>query len=146
MREVMIGEIWIPALGKAGTLDFASAEETDIKFNGSMVGNFVTWYGEFISKKASSPQSGIIFSQARKGFVSKLGMPLRAELYTDIVELKSLCNLIGPYGVKLIDREILKFVLSSVNTLKVCIYCIFYIYSTFRITYLTTDKLLMNYE
>jgi len=32
--------------------------------------------------------------------------------------LKSLCSLVGPYGVKLIDREVLKFILSNVNGIK----------------------------
>jgi NCK-associated protein 1 len=83
-----------------------------------MVGSFVGWYSDFVSKKVSVPQNGIVYSVARKSFVSKTGSAVKAELFTDFVELKSLCNLIGPYGVKLIDREILKFVLSSVNTMK----------------------------
>jgi len=36
-RDVLISEVWIPALGKSGTFDFVNAEETDIKFNNSMV-------------------------------------------------------------------------------------------------------------
>lgn len=42
-------------------------------------------------------------------------------MYTDMVELRSLCKLIGPYGVKVINREILKFILSNVNSIKVFI-------------------------
>eukprot|EP01114_Cavostelium_apophysatum_P008095 TRINITY_DN2037_c0_g1_i3.p1 TRINITY_DN2037_c0_g1~~TRINITY_DN2037_c0_g1_i3.p1 ORF type:complete len:968 (+),score=390.05 TRINITY_DN2037_c0_g1_i3:690-3593(+) len=116
LREVLVQEIWIPAIGRAGTFDWVNAEETDIKFNGASVGHFVTWYSDFISKKLAVP--GIVFSPSRKGFVSKTGMPFKAELYTDIVELRSLCNLVGPYGVKIIDRELLKFVLSNVNIIK----------------------------
>ena len=105
-----------------------NAEETDFKFNGAMIGNFVTWYGDFIAKKLQTP--GIVFSPARKGFVSRTGIPFRAgmfaslvllscsEFYADFMEFQALCNLVGPYGVKLIDREILKFILSNVNTIK----------------------------
>jgi hypothetical protein len=32
IREILISEIWIPALGKSGNLDWITVEETDIKF------------------------------------------------------------------------------------------------------------------
>jgi len=50
--------------------------------------------------------------------VSKAGSAFKAENYCDVMELRSLCTLVGPYGVKLIDREILKFVLANVNGIK----------------------------
>jgi len=81
-----------------------------------LIGSYVNWFGDFVNKKL--PAGGIVYSPARKAFVSKTGMPFKAELYADLVDLKSLCNLVGPYGVKAIDREILKFVLSSVNNIK----------------------------
>lgn len=43
----------------------------------------------------------------------------RAEQYGDIVELRKLCSLIGPYGVKLIDRELLLRIKSFVVSIKV---------------------------
>lgn len=63
----------------------------------------------------------IVFSQVRKGFVSRGGTSFKAELYADIVEFQSLCHLLGPYGVKAIDREVLKNVLSNINSLKVLV-------------------------
>jgi len=117
-RDILIAETWIPAVGRAGTFDWVNAEETDMKFNGAIVGSFVSWYGDFIAKKIPNNAGNIFFSKSRKGFVSKPGAPFKAEHYTDISELRSLCNILGPYGIKLIDRELLKFVLSNVNTIK----------------------------
>ena len=84
-----------------------------------MYSDYIIRYSDFITKRLSVPNSGIVFSSSRRSFVSKTGLSFKAELYTDISELKSLCNIIGPYGVKIIDREMLKFVLSNVNTIKV---------------------------
>ena len=46
-------------------------------------------------------------------------MAFQAQLYADLNEFKSLANLVGPYGIKLIEREVLKFILSGVNGIKV---------------------------
>lgn len=45
-------------------------------------------------------------------------MAFRAENFADIVELRALASLVGPYGFKLIEREVLKFILQNVNGLK----------------------------
>jgi len=45
-------------------------------------------------------------------------MVFRAENYADVVELKALFRIFGPYGFKLIERDILKFILTCVNSLK----------------------------
>jgi len=103
-------------LGKSNMMDWVTVEETEIKYEGILIGAYVNWYGEFISKKIAS--GGIVFAPARKAFVSRAAMPFKAELYADLVEFKSLVQLVGPYGVQAIDREILKFILSSVNNLK----------------------------
>lgn len=77
---------------------------------------------------------GVAYSPARKGFVSRtgivhgnicltfLGLAFKAEHYADIVEFKAFANLFGPYGVKLVDREVLKFILSNVNSIKVAVF------------------------
>lgn len=63
---------------------------------------------------------GITYSPSRKSFVSKSSAPLKAELYADLSEMKALATLVGPYGIKLIDREILKGMTQSIGQLKVC--------------------------
>jgi len=92
------------------------------------------WYYEFMAKKLTT---GVCYSPLRLGFVTRACVPFRAEeylliifvfgiliifrvkielisRYADIVELKALARLVGPYGVKLVERELLKFVLANV--------------------------------
>jgi len=116
VRSTFLSESWIPFLGKSNTLDWVQAQETEVKYDGAVIGSYVNWFSEFVSKKL--PAGGIVYSPIRKAFVSKTGMLFKAELYTDIMELRSLVNLVGPYGVKAIDRELLKFIQGSVNNLK----------------------------
>jgi len=116
IREVFLGEAYIPALGRSGNLDWVIAEETAITYEGALVGTYVQCYADMITKKMAG--GTIVYAPVRKGFVAKAGAPWKAEFYADIAELKSLCNIIGPYGFKLIDREILKFILQAVNSLK----------------------------
>lgn len=119
LRQVFLSECWVSPLGKDNSLDYITAEEADIKFEGSFLSNYVTWYGDFVSKKLLPSSPGVIvYSPARKGFISKSGSAFKAELYCDLNELRSLCTLIGPYGVKMIDREILKFIASNINGVK----------------------------
>eukprot|EP01106_Pelomyxa_sp_JSP_P017927 TRINITY_DN771_c0_g2_i6.p3 TRINITY_DN771_c0_g2~~TRINITY_DN771_c0_g2_i6.p3 ORF type:complete len:127 (+),score=49.73 TRINITY_DN771_c0_g2_i6:128-508(+) len=53
---------------------------------------------------------GLVYSPNRMCFMSKPGLPFRAEYYTDIEELKHLAMLVGPYGFKLIDSAIIKHI------------------------------------
>ena len=120
VRELLLNEIWIPAVGKVGTFDWVVTDDIEFKYDGvngtKAIGTIVNWYSDFVTKKLSIP--GVCFSANRKGFVSRSGMQFRAELYADLDELKALIRLIGPYGARLIDREILKFILSNVTTIK----------------------------
>lgn len=78
-------------------------------------------YGDFVSKRLSQP--GICYSANRKAFISKATMPFKAEEYSDFAELTSLCRLVGPYGVKGIDREIMRYIVENINAIKVI--CVF---------------------
>jgi len=40
-------------------------------------------------------------------------------MYLDLKELQHLAALVGPYGVKIIDREILRFIFSNISTIRV---------------------------
>lgn len=117
LRDVFLNEVWIPALGKSGNLNWVTVEETEVKYQDAMIGDLVKWYTEFVVKRLQ-PNSGIVYSPLRRGFVSKANLAFKAELYADICEMTSLARLIGPYGVKLIEREILKFILSCVGNIK----------------------------
>eukprot|EP01117_Protostelium_nocturnum_P003960 TRINITY_DN15235_c0_g1_i1.p1 TRINITY_DN15235_c0_g1~~TRINITY_DN15235_c0_g1_i1.p1 ORF type:complete len:1144 (-),score=340.06 TRINITY_DN15235_c0_g1_i1:56-3487(-) len=133
LREVLMGESYVTALKKSGTLDWVDVDEGEVKYNGNLIGFYVQWYGDFISKKLTQPN--IVFSPNRKCFASKTGMSFHAELYADLNEFKCLANLVGPYGIKLIEREVLKFVLASVNGIK----------DSISLNRLTLDELSKNY-
>lgn len=112
-REVLLGESHTRFMGKLGKVDWFP--EGEIDYEGAIGGVLATWYCDFIAKKLTT---GVCFSPLRLGFVARPGVPFRAEEYADIVELKALARLVGPYGVKLIERELLKFVLSNVATVR----------------------------
>lgn len=127
--EVLLGEAYIPALGKSNTLDWITVDETEIKYDINSVGFIAQWYvslailrltclryGDLVARKLNTP--GVVYSPLREGFVSRAGLPFRADLYADVTEMRALCNVIGPYGCKMVDREVLKSILTSVNSLK----------------------------
>jgi hypothetical protein len=41
------------------------------------------------------------------------------EMYSDISELAELCSLVGPYGIKAINREILREIYKTVDQMRV---------------------------
>jgi len=118
VREVLLSEVWMPALGRncVSSFEWLNMEETDIKYDGSFLGQYVAWYADFITKKLVP--SGAIYSPVRHGFVSKPGSLLKYELYADVFELKAFYRLVGPYGFKMLERELIKFVLLSVSGIK----------------------------
>jgi NCK-associated protein 1 len=117
LREVFLGEAYARPLGKIGRPDWFP--EGDIDFSEAMIGTLATWYSDFLSKRVSC------FSPIRLGFVAKPGAPagavFRAEEYADYVEFQALARIVGPYGIKLVEREILRYVLSNIAGIKECI-------------------------
>jgi hypothetical protein len=121
IREIFLTELYIPPLGRTGTFDWANLEDAEFKYETptgpKLIGTIVQWYSDFVTKKLSLP--GVCYSTARKGFVSRTGLSFRAEFYADIDELKALIRIVGPYGMRLIDREVLKYITYIVATVKV---------------------------
>lgn len=113
VREVLLGESYAKPLGKLGKVDWFP--EGEIDYEGGVGGVLANWYSEFIAKKLTA---GVCYSPLRLGFVARAGVALRADEYADIVELKALARMVGPYGVKLIERELLKFILANVGPLR----------------------------
>eukprot|EP00026_Physarum_polycephalum_P000270 Phypoly_transcript_00270.p1 GENE.Phypoly_transcript_00270~~Phypoly_transcript_00270.p1 ORF type:complete len:988 (-),score=126.97 Phypoly_transcript_00270:2585-5365(-) len=109
LREVLLGESHARVMGKLGKVDWFP--EGDIDYEGGIGGVLASWYHDFMAKKLTA---GVCYSPLRLGFVTRAGVPFRAEEYADIVELKALARMVGPYGVKLVERELLKFVLANV--------------------------------
>jgi hypothetical protein len=58
----------------------------------------------------------------RKAFISRADvravLPFRPEEYADLAELQALVRLVGPYGVRAIHRETMKFVASNIPAMK----------------------------
>eukprot|EP01088_Endostelium_zonatum_P020849 TRINITY_DN7889_c0_g1_i1.p1 TRINITY_DN7889_c0_g1~~TRINITY_DN7889_c0_g1_i1.p1 ORF type:complete len:1222 (-),score=181.06 TRINITY_DN7889_c0_g1_i1:62-3727(-) len=81
-----------------------------------------SWYADFVTKTLSLP--GIMYSPLRKSFITRGGketskeITLPIEEYADYIELQSLCRIVGPFGVKALDREILKFIVFNVGAIK----------------------------
>eukprot|EP00054_Salpingoeca_dolichothecata_P025344 m.177028 g.177028 ORF g.177028 m.177028 type:complete len:1122 (-) comp25321_c1_seq2:184-3549(-) len=63
---------------------------------------YVHWYLDLVSKS-----DGIGVSHSRKSFFTVGNLPFKAEEYTDIAELKALCTILGPYGVKQLNDGLL---------------------------------------
>jgi NCK-associated protein 1 len=112
---VLVHQSHAPSLGVVGQkLDWLTASAFD--FSKNLIKVIVTWYSDFFSKRIAAltgPHSStgaphIIYSPLRQGFYSRRGNAFRVENYCDIKELRTLVSLVGPYGVKLIDRELLR--------------------------------------
>ncbi len=116
IREVWVGGVYHKSLS-GQLLDWT----TDGPLEGApgLARPFCAWYAELVARRVVfSKEREVFFSPNRKGFYSKPGAPFRAERVADITELRALCNLVGPYGVKLLDRELLRFVHANVAGLK----------------------------
>jgi NCK-associated protein 1 len=115
INQVMLSEIYSSSLGTfGGKLEWLNLKPTESPKNAIQI--IATWYADYALNKIQ--QVGVCWAPNRRGFVSRRGLIFRAEQYGDIVELRKLCSLIGPYGVKLIDKELLSILKKSVASLK----------------------------
>jgi NCK-associated protein 1 len=126
VKEVMLHEAWSPSVGPAGgKLDWINEKNFEYLTN-SYIGHFAGWYSDFFKNRALAltAQAGtavhIVYSPSRRGFWSKKTQtsPFKAEMYMDPVELRAIADLTGAYGIKLIDREVLRFILANVNAMR----------------------------
>eukprot|EP01112_Ceratiomyxa_fruticulosa_P019008 TRINITY_DN6153_c0_g1_i1.p1 TRINITY_DN6153_c0_g1~~TRINITY_DN6153_c0_g1_i1.p1 ORF type:complete len:1157 (-),score=241.56 TRINITY_DN6153_c0_g1_i1:17-3487(-) len=115
IREVVLGESYVKPLGKIGRVDWFPDGEVD--YQDSMIRTVVSFYSDLLTKKIIG-NPAVVYSPVRQGFISKTQTPFHVEEYCDLVELQSLCRLIGPYGFKLLENQILKYVVMLVNGLK----------------------------
>ncbi|EFA80340.1 component of SCAR regulatory complex [Heterostelium album PN500] len=114
IRETLLAEFYAKALGKCGRIDWFP--EGEIEYSEVTLHNFTNYFTDFISKKAQTP--GIVYSPGKFGFLSRAGLQFRAEEHTDYAEVQSFVNMVGPYGVKLVERELLRYVLQNTQSLK----------------------------
>ncbi|KJE88598.1 hypothetical protein CAOG_000229 [Capsaspora owczarzaki ATCC 30864] len=94
-------------------------EQTQLKDrNGkpTVATGYSTWYMDFLTRQVDTGHYA--YSALRKSFVSRQDVPFKAEQFTDLPELMSLCQLIGPYGVRSLDEMIMKILTAEVGQIK----------------------------
>lgn len=79
-------------------------------------------YSEVLLRRVSA--GNICYSPNQRAFVSLTAdgaVPFNAEEFSDIGELRALAELVGPYGMKLLNETLTWHVASQVQELKVSI-------------------------
>lgn len=81
---------------------------------------YSNWYLEALLRQASN---GLIaFSPSMKSFINlpseNHDLPFNAEEYTDITEMRALADLMGPYGIKFLNENLMWHISSQVTELK----------------------------
>uniref|UniRef100_A0A0A9YNG5 Membrane-associated protein Hem n=5 Tax=Lygus hesperus TaxID=30085 RepID=A0A0A9YNG5_LYGHE len=80
---------------------------------------YTQWYSDVLLRRVSA--GSICFSMNQKAFVSLTAegaIPFNAEEFSDMNELRALAELIGPYGMKLLNETLMWHIASQVQELK----------------------------
>jgi NCK-associated protein 1 len=80
---------------------------------------YTNWYLEVLLRRVSTGQ--IVYSPVQKAFVTLPNdqpVPFLAEEFSDVNELQSLAELIGPYGIKYLNESLMWHIASQVSELK----------------------------
>lgn len=80
---------------------------------------YIQWYSEVLLRRVSA--GNICFSLNQRAFVSLTAegaIPFNAEEFSDVNELRALADLIGPYGMKLLNETLMWHIASQVQELK----------------------------
>lgn len=80
---------------------------------------YVTWYTDVLMRRVSAGH--ICYSPLQQAFVSLTAegaVPFNAEEFSDVTELRALAELIGPYGMKLLNETLMWHAASQVHELK----------------------------
>ncbi len=117
-RETFVSQVCHNGLSEMSS-PLGGAVPSPSEWEDCMIKPLVIWYVQFVTTHLmGADKSAVVWSPNRKAFVSKTGNAFRAEEYVNVTELRALCRLIGPYGVKLIDGEVLKIVAAVTRKLK----------------------------
>lgn len=85
----------------------------------TITANYNTWYSEILLRRVSAGH--IVFSKNQRAFVSLTtegAQPFAAEEFSDINELRALAELIGPYGMKALNENLMWHIANQVQELK----------------------------
>lgn len=88
----------------------------------TITANYTNWYLEVLLRRVTCNVGQIIYSPNQKAFVSLSvdgqQVPFAAEEYADLIELRALAELIGPYGMKFMGEKLMKHVANQIDELK----------------------------
>ncbi|XP_050734485.1 membrane-associated protein Hem-like isoform X2 [Eriocheir sinensis] len=85
----------------------------------TITAHYNTWYSEVLLRRVSAGH--IVFSKNQRAFVSLTAegaQPFPAEEFSDINELRALAELIGPYGMKALNENLMWHIANQVQELK----------------------------
>lgn len=88
--------------------------------NVNLILNSFNRYSEILLRRVSAGH--IVFSKNQRAFVSLTAegaQPFPAEEFSDINELRALAELIGPYGMKALNENLMWHIANQVQELKV---------------------------
>jgi len=82
---------------------------------------YTKWYLEVLLRRVSMGQ--VVYSPNYKAFVTLVAdtdkqLPLQSEEYADLIELRALAELIGPYGMKFLSEGLMRQISCQVDELK----------------------------
>lgn len=95
-------------------------QPTDSQGHKTITAMYTTWYLETMLRRV--PTGHIVFSPLQKAFVAVHhdgSGPLRPDDYVNLVELRALAEIIGPYGMKYFYETLTWNVASQISELKV---------------------------
>jgi len=137
IREVLLGEL-APAdefqLGSPSSSSSSSSSSSEggegsstSPRNTSVVQHIATFYAHMFSQDLAA--HGIVYSSVKKCFMSKASEhstntgagAVEFERYTDVGELRALATLLGPSGLNVIDRMLLRVLSKNFKVIKDCL-------------------------
>lgn len=122
MRDVLLSEL-SPSAEEITALQAADADPNK---PAPIILHIASFYSTMFGQDLAL-QQGIVYSPLRRCFLSRAGGAAASssqggafqfERYTDVSELRALCTLIGPAGVAVIDRQLLKLVQRNAKVVK----------------------------
>lgn len=94
-------------------------QQHDSSGDTTIAASYTQWYSDILLRRVSAGH--ICFSSTLKSFVSLTAegaIPFNAEEFTDPSELRALTELLGPYGIRLLNETLVWHVGSQVQELK----------------------------
>ncbi|XP_003382558.1 PREDICTED: nck-associated protein 1-like [Amphimedon queenslandica] len=88
----------------------------DSKGEATIASTYSAWYNSVLLKRVS--QGGICYSKNRMAFVSRRVMSFKAEEYSDVQELQSLAEIVGPYGIQYMGDRLMEQVSAQVKEIR----------------------------